>query len=122
MKLWLVCFFVLFWMAEGLQEVSWAKSLKLAELPLPLVVLGGVALAIAANYRPNRSVSGQSAELANSTRAAADPQAAAVSISEPPPKGAERQPQALPAAKTSSISFEIRKPQLRKQSIQPPKN
>lgn len=45
MRIWLVCFGMLFTIAELYQ---WAKHLS---LPLPIYVLGGAFLAIASNYK-----------------------------------------------------------------------
>ncbi|MBD2111142.1 MULTISPECIES: hypothetical protein [Cyanophyceae] len=51
MKLWLICFLILFFGAEAVQwfvQLPWVSSV---ELSLPLTVLGGIGLAIASNYR-----------------------------------------------------------------------
>lgn len=51
MKLWLVCFFILFFGAEAIQwlgHLSWVSNV---ELSLPLTIVGGIGLAIASNYR-----------------------------------------------------------------------
>ncbi len=50
MKLWLVCFLLLFCVAETAQwfgQLAWFGSV---ELSLPLTIGGGVGLAIASNY------------------------------------------------------------------------
>jgi len=50
MKLWLVCFLLLFGVAETAQwfgQLAWFGSV---ELSLPLTIGGGVGLAIASNY------------------------------------------------------------------------
>lgn len=50
MKLWLVCFLILFFGAEAVQwfgHLPWVSSV---ELSLPLTVAGGIGLAIASNY------------------------------------------------------------------------
>lgn len=44
MMVWLVCFFVLFALAEFF---DWVQELS---LPLPIYILGGVLLAVASNY------------------------------------------------------------------------
>ncbi|MCP6759679.1 MAG: hypothetical protein NHB32_13125 [Fischerella sp. CENA71] len=44
MKVWLVCFVVLFALA---QLFDWVKGLQ---LPLPIYILGGAFLAVASNY------------------------------------------------------------------------
>jgi hypothetical protein len=44
MKVWLVCFFVLFALAK---LFDWVQGLS---LPLPIYILGGAFLAIASNY------------------------------------------------------------------------
>ncbi|MEA5579428.1 hypothetical protein [Anabaena sp. UHCC 0451] len=44
MNVWLVCFFVLFALAEFF---DWVKELS---LPLPIYILGGAFLAVASNY------------------------------------------------------------------------
>ncbi len=55
MKLWLVCFLLLFGVAETAQwfgQLAWFGSV---ELSLPLTIGGGVGLAIASNYAPRFS-------------------------------------------------------------------
>jgi len=56
MKLWLVSFMLCFLIAESLQgvaQVSWLQSFDLSfDLSLPLMILGGMVLAIASNQRP----------------------------------------------------------------------
>jgi hypothetical protein len=44
MKVWLVCFFALFALAEFFQ---WLRDFS---IPLPIYILGGVLLAVASNY------------------------------------------------------------------------
>ena len=49
MKLWLACFFLLFFTVEGLQWLGTFDWLAVDQLPLPLMIAGGVSLAIASN-------------------------------------------------------------------------
>ncbi|MBE9158531.1 hypothetical protein IQ265_17065 [Nodosilinea sp. LEGE 06152] len=106
MKLWLVCFLILFFGAEAAQwlgQLPWVGS---TELSLPLTVAGGIGLAIASNYRHWPSL-GASAEKAESPPlpTAPPPPSTPVAASAPPPKGSRS---------TDSISFEIKKPQGKK--------
>ncbi|MGG6238127.1 hypothetical protein ACQ4N7_05760 [Nodosilinea sp. AN01ver1] len=103
MKLWLVCFLILFFGAETAQwlgQLPWVGS---AELSLPLTVVGGIGLAVASNYRhwPGLGAIAAKAE-APPLPTASPPPSTTVAASVPPPKGSRR---------TNSISFEIKKPQ-----------
>ncbi|WP_198807379.1 hypothetical protein [Leptolyngbya sp. BL0902] len=51
MKLWLLCFVLLFAAAQGLHSVSGGLSLSSASMGHPLVVLAGIGLAIMSNAK-----------------------------------------------------------------------
>jgi hypothetical protein len=51
MKLWLVSFLILFFGAEAAQWFAHLHWFSGVELSLPAVVIGGIGLAIASNYR-----------------------------------------------------------------------
>jgi hypothetical protein len=51
MKLWLVCFFALFFGVESIQWLSQLHWFSGVELSLPMVLVGGAGLVIASNYR-----------------------------------------------------------------------
>ncbi|MGB3137791.1 MAG: hypothetical protein WBG38_14360 [Nodosilinea sp.] len=97
MKLWLVCFLILFFGAETVQwlgHLPWLSS----GLSLPLVVLGGAGLAIASNYRYwlSASISNQPDYPLPTA-----PSPGTGAASAPPPKTSR---------KGDTISFEIKKP------------
>ncbi len=94
MRIWLVCFGVLFAIAELYQ---WAKQLT---LPLPIYILGGAFLAIASNYSKLTNWSGRDE--------AAEPPPVMPSVD--PPNLSQSTP---PAQPTRPISFTIRQPQQR---------
>ncbi|WP_194026721.1 hypothetical protein [Nodosilinea sp. LEGE 07298] len=103
MKLWLVCFLILFFGAETAQwlgQLPWVSSI---ELSLPLTVVGGIGLAIASNYRHWSSRSA----IAVKSEPPPLPTAA------PPPSTEVAAPAPAPNLnrKPSTISFEIKKPQ-----------
>ncbi|MEO1123611.1 MAG: hypothetical protein AAFW84_09630 [Cyanobacteria bacterium J06635_15] len=50
LRLWVVCFVLLFGCAEGYQWVSQLHWFSEVSLSLPLVIAGGMALAIASNH------------------------------------------------------------------------
>ncbi|MBU6230731.1 MAG: hypothetical protein KGQ93_13740 [Cyanobacteria bacterium REEB459] len=50
MKLWLVCFLLLFFAVEGWQWLGHTLWFSQLDLALPLVVAGGMGLAIASNW------------------------------------------------------------------------
>ncbi|MEA5449107.1 hypothetical protein VB780_11050 [Leptolyngbya sp. CCNP1308] len=50
MKLWLVCFLILFFGAEAAQWLGHLPWVSSVELSLPLTIAGGIGLAIASNY------------------------------------------------------------------------
>lgn len=100
MKLWLVCFLILFFGAEAAQWLGHLPWVGSVELSLPLTIAGGVGLAIASNYRYWRS----------SGSVVARPEQPPL----PPPSPAVvAPPPALPkvSRKPDTISFEIKKPQ-----------
>lgn len=102
MKLWLVCFLILFLGAETAQwlgQLPWVSSVALS---LPLTVVGGIGLAIASNYatlfgRPWPSLGASAAR----PDLLPPPEA-------PPVEAPIVDPQTT--RKGDSISFEIRKP------------
>ncbi|MGF1516550.1 MAG: hypothetical protein ACFCVB_01925 [Nodosilinea sp.] len=101
MKLWLVCFLLLFGFAETAQwlgQLAWFDSV---ELSLPLTIVGGVGLAIASNYA---TLFGRSQPGAIAPKPAPPPA--------PPPSPQLAAPaQATQASrKGDTISFEIKKP------------
>lgn len=110
MKLWLVCFLILFFGAEAFQwlgEVPWVSSV---ELSLPLTVLGGIGLAIASNHRQWIDLT---ALVNDRTQGAIapnldllDPDNAPLAAVQPPEPKAKS---AQPSQKPNSISFEIKK-------------
>jgi hypothetical protein len=51
MRLWLVSFLILFFGAEGLQWFGQLHWFSGVEFSVPVVVIGGIGLAIASNYR-----------------------------------------------------------------------
>ena len=102
MKLWLVCFLLLFGVAETAQwfgQLAWFGSV---ELSLPLTIVGGVGLAVASNYA---TLFGRSQPGAIAPKPA------------PPPATPPIPPVAAPAKATQAsrkgdtISFEIKKPE-----------
>jgi hypothetical protein len=98
MKLWLVCFLLLFFAAETAQwlgQLAWVSSV---ELSLPLTVAGGIGLAIASNYRREPSPRLSSAKPEPSPLPTPTPKPVAPV---PPPKARH---------KGDTISFEIKKP------------
>lgn len=111
MKLWFVSFLILFFGAEALQwfaQVHWFGGV---ELSIPAVVIGGVGLAIASNYRQFQAL-GLLPELWSD--APLPSPVAEKRPPSPPPIATDSevsQPAAEPAAKPEkSISFEIPKP------------
>ncbi|WP_035986130.1 hypothetical protein [Leptolyngbya sp. KIOST-1] len=97
MKLWLVCFLILFFGAETAQwlgHLPWVGGLQLS---LPLTVIGGVGLAIASNYRRWPSL--------GTLPAKPEPPPA------PNPPVPPASPRPTPRRKADTISFEIKKPQ-----------
>ncbi|HEY9878010.1 MAG TPA: hypothetical protein V6D29_06115 [Leptolyngbyaceae cyanobacterium] len=107
MNLWLVCFFLLFLGAEGLQWIGQVGGLGEIDLSWTMTVLGGVGLAIASNYRFSRQpISSQPQEtvISNSPAQTATAQPLP-DASQPPFQESKSSAQAKP-----SISFEIPKP------------
>ena len=112
MKLWLVSFLILFSGAEAIQWFAHLQWFGGVELSLPAVVMGGIGLAIASNYRqlqalgwlPETSSTPEiSAPEETSAVAATESQMACPMDSTAVRSGAGRQQEA-------SISFEIHKP------------
>ncbi|HSM81697.1 MAG TPA: hypothetical protein VLS96_08425 [Nodosilinea sp.] len=103
MKLWLVCFVLLFIGAETAQwlgQLPWVSSV---ELSLPLTLLGGVGLAIASTTSRHWPSLGSNPPPAKAPLPHPTP-APTAAISSPAPA-----PQ--PPPQTDSISFKIKKPQ-----------
>ncbi|WP_017299735.1 hypothetical protein [Nodosilinea nodulosa] len=100
MKLWLVCFLILFFGAETAQWFGHLPWLDGVELSLPLTIAGGIGLAIASNYRHWPSFGSLSAK----------PEQPPLP---PTPSATVVTPavQAKVSRKPDTISFEIKKPQ-----------
>ncbi|MFQ4135042.1 hypothetical protein PGN35_001870 [Nodosilinea sp. PGN35] len=98
MKLWLVCFLILFFGAEAVQWVNHLPWMGSVELSLPLTIAGGVGLAIASNYRSRPSLGPPGVPPLPSPPPSPKAAAAPVSTSKASPKA-------------DTISFEIKKPQ-----------
>jgi hypothetical protein len=103
MKLWLVCFLILFFGAEAVQwfgQLPWVSNV---ELSLPLTVLGGIGLAIASNYR-NWPTFGPPP---------AQPESPPLPSPTPQPRATMTTPVNASKVnrKADTISFEIKKPQ-----------
>ncbi|MGF1570285.1 MAG: hypothetical protein ACFCVD_19805 [Nodosilinea sp.] len=109
MKLWLVCFLLLFFAAEGLQWLGQLPWLSGAELSLPWIVAGGIGLAIASNaahwgsYGRGATLSAKDSATLPSPAAGGEGSAAPARLSTVCHNPATTQ-------KPASISFEIRKP------------
>jgi hypothetical protein len=102
MKLWLVCFFILFFGAETAQWLGQLPWVGNAELSLPLTIAGGIGLAIASNYRPSPKGSLPAPQTTASSplpTASVASRAPAATPGSPPPV----------RSKASTISFEIKK-------------
>lgn len=104
MKLWLVCFLLLFFAVEGWQWLGHALWFQQVDLSLPLVVTGGMALAIASNTwrrpTPHRSPEPQE-----------EPPALLPAPKTPLGASSTGVPQSQLTPSSPSISFAIRKPQ-----------
>lgn len=109
MKLWLVCFLVLFFGAEMAQWLGRLPWLGRIELSLPLTVLGGIGLAIASNYRHWLSVSTLAARPEQSPPPAAVPSPSPAVL--PQVKSPTQAKISTASRKADTISFEIKKPQ-----------
>jgi hypothetical protein len=112
MKLWLVSFLILFFGAEAVQWVLQFHWFSGVELSLPVVVMGGIGLAIASNYRQFQAL-GLLPEIFPNRELPSTPKPSAPTSTE----STLPQPVETPAAATTnsrttenSISFEIRKP------------
>lgn len=112
MKLWLVSFLILFFGAEAVQWVLQFHWFSEVELSLPVVVMGGIGLAIASNYRQFQAL-GLLPEFFPHPELPS-PREPSTTIST---EATLSQPVETPAAATTnsrtkenSISFEIRKP------------
>lgn len=105
MKLWLVCFFILFFGAEAAQWLGALPWPSGAQLSLPLTVAGGIGLAIASNYS---TIFGRSSSPAGSP--AAEPKTTPLPSPEAPSAAIAVAPQTPRAtSKGDGISFEIKK-------------
>lgn len=112
MKLWLVCFLVLFFGAEAVQWFSHLPWMSGVELSLPLTVMGGIVLAIASNHgalfgrdRPTFGpppAQPETPPLPNSPLPPPNPKVAT------PVRGEKAN------RKVDTISFEIKKPQTKR--------
>ncbi|WOD37487.1 hypothetical protein [Nodosilinea sp. E11] len=102
MKLWLVCFLVLFFGAEAAQWLGQVPWISHVELSLPLTVVGGIGLAIASNYRSRPTFGPPSPQ----------PAPPPLTNPTPPPSPAIKAPvQPIQTrSKGDTISFEIKKP------------
>lgn len=103
MKLWVVCFLILFFGAEAAQWLGQLPWLSSVELSLPLTVAGGIGLAIASNYV---ALFGRHWPSLGANAAEPD--------SLPPPPAQPTGTLAAPPQtirKGDSISFEIKKPE-----------
>jgi hypothetical protein len=101
MKLWLVCFLLLFFAAETAQwlgQLAWVSSV---ELSLPLTVAGGIGLAIASQHSRWPGLGASSAK----------PEPPPVPTATPPPASPAPPPKA--SHKGDTISFEIKKPKVK---------
>lgn len=105
MKLWLVCFLILFFGAEAVQWFSHLPWVSSVELSLPLTIVGGIGLAIASNYR-NWPTFGTPP---------AQPEAPPLPspMSQPSPTSATPVKVEKVSRKVDTISFEIKKPQMK---------
>lgn len=103
MKLWLVCFLILFFGAEAAQWLGHLSWLSGVELSLPLTVAGGIGLAIASNYHRWPTFSPPPAQ--------PKPPPLHSPTSQPSPTVATPAKDAKVSRKADTISFEIKKPQ-----------
>ncbi|HZG39511.1 MAG TPA: hypothetical protein VEZ50_12585 [Nodosilinea sp.] len=102
MKLWLVCFLILFFGAEAVQWLGHLPWVSSAELSLPLTIAGGIGLAIASNYRHWPSLGATPTQ----------PEPSPLPNPTPAPSPTVEPPAQPPQArKGDTISFEIKKPQ-----------
>ncbi|MBW4461391.1 MAG: hypothetical protein KME47_14305 [Nodosilinea sp. WJT8-NPBG4] len=102
MKLWLVCFFILFFGAEAIQWFGHLPWVSNVELSLPLAIAGGIGLAIASNYRHWPTFGPPPAK----------PEAPLLPNPTPQPSPMVKPLQSPKASgKTDTISFEIKRPQ-----------
>lgn len=108
MKLWLVCFLILFCGAETAQWLGQLPWVSGVELSLPLTVVGGVGLAIASNYG---ALFGRNWPTFGTL--AAKPETPPLPGTTPPPRPPADKPVNVPqtSRKAGTISFEIKKPQ-----------
>jgi hypothetical protein len=124
MKLWLVCFFALFFGAESIQWFSQLHWFSGVELSLPMVLVGGAGLAIASNYRYLQSL-GLFPEPASRLSSPASPQPPTSLESSKPasacdqlgattaardPQSGQTGPSGQVPVPDKSISFKIHKP------------
>jgi len=112
MKLWLVSFLVLFFGAEAIQWFAHLHWFSGVELSLPVVVIGGIGLAIASNYRQFQAL-GLLPEMFPNRELPSTPEPSTATATEAAPPPVEETPAAATTnsrTKENSISFEIRKP------------
>jgi hypothetical protein len=112
MKLWLVSFLILFFGAEAIQWVLQFHWFSGVELSLPVVIIGGIGLAIASNYRQFQALG-----LLPEIFPASDMPVSQDRSPEPlpeskPPQVTTSQPAVVAASrkKEHSISFKVSKP------------
>ncbi|NMF84383.1 hypothetical protein [Nodosilinea sp. P-1105] len=98
MKLWFVCFCLLFFTVEGLQWLGQVHWFSGVDLGIPWAIAGGVGLAIASNRAYWKTLN-------LPTPPPTSPQP---DVPTPGPPAAPSPPQ---TTQPSSISFEIKKPQ-----------
>ena len=112
MKLWLVSFLILFFGAEAVQWVLQFHWFSGVELSLPVVVMGGIGLAIASNYRQFQALGLLPEFFPNPELPSPTEPATTTSREATPPQPAETPAAAATDSRTKedSISFEIRKP------------
>jgi hypothetical protein len=110
MKLWLVCFLVLFFGAEGFQWFVGLHWFSGAEFSLPTVLIGGAGLAIASNYRYLQTLGLFPSDEVHSLPS---PSSQSLPVTGPPHSQPTQsvQPAKPESVRGKSISFEIRKPE-----------
>jgi len=112
MKLWLVSFLILFFGAEAIQWILQFHWFSGVELSLPVVVMGGIGLAVASNYRQFQAL-GLLPEMFPAAEPLASKETPTRSLTESTPPHLEKSPpvETTPTLKKgNSISFEIHKP------------
>ena len=102
MKLWLVCFLILFFGAETVQWLGHLPWISSVQLSMPLTIAGGIGLAVASNYRHWPSLGARVEKAESPLPKAPPPPATTVAASPSPPKADRR---------ADTISFVIKKRQ-----------